>query len=131
MKTESRHTQFEKGKPDKNGQELLSELMELLKKQLFLAKNGEIKKAVPLSNRAEELLDELSRLATPVDKNTAQCIRQLYNSLCLVFATEKKQLSERLARIKNGRISHGAYKSAMPKNTAPTEIGTVTPPRFF
>ncbi|KKK95656.1 hypothetical protein LCGC14_2670610 [marine sediment metagenome] len=131
MKTESRHTQSEKVHPGRNSQKLLSELMDLLKKQLYLAKNGEMGKVVLLSDRVEKLLDELSHLATPVDQTTVQCIRRLYNALCLVLATKKKQLAERLDRIRKGRISHCAYKDVLPKKTGPADIETVAPTSLF
>ena len=109
--------------PDGNGPKTLSELLDLLAKQLRLAKNGELEKVDLLSGRVEKLLDELSRFAVPIDQTTAQRIRQLYNALCLVFAAEKTELAERLNRMRKGKTSLCAYKGVFvgKKNPSDTE----------
>ncbi len=112
---------FAEAEADGNSQKTLSELLDLLAKQLRLAKNGELEKVDLLSGRVEKLLDELSRFAVPIDQTTARRIRQLYNALCLVFAAEKTELAERLNRMRKGKTSLCAYKDVLAGNTNPSD----------
>lgn len=121
MKTRPRYMRPAEVEADGNGQKTLSELLDLLAKQLRLAKNGELEKVDLLSGRVEKLLDELSRFAVPIDQTTAQRIRQLYNALCLVFATEKTELAERLNRMRKGKTSLCAYKDGLVGKTNPSD----------
>ena len=116
--------------PDGNDPKTLSELLDLLAKQLRLAKNGELEKVDLLCGRVEKLLDELSRFAVPIDQATAQRIRQLYNALCLVFATEKRELGEKLNRMRKGKISLSAYKDVFSRKTNPSDTGKLSKARY-
>jgi hypothetical protein len=94
---------------------LLDELEVLLSKQIELAHQGDAagERFNALTAMAGSLVGEISQLgpAGPGEyQHRFQRLRELYETLSLVLAAEKADVSEELTRIRRGRKIIGTYR---------------------
>lgn len=95
-----------------DGEKLLTELRTMLEKQVSLARNGKLEEVSSLIARVGDLLAEPSACPSlPRDNEQCECIRRLYNEVCLILTVQKNEIAERLQKIQTGKNSLRAYRN--------------------
>jgi len=93
-------------------QQLVSDLQHLLQKQIELAQQGEISTVELMSQQADDLVKKIAQtkiLEQPAFKDQRERLRSLYADLCIVLATEKADVIDRLNHVRKGKKTIAAY----------------------
>ncbi|MHC4748497.1 MAG: hypothetical protein ACYTFW_01350 [Planctomycetota bacterium] len=95
---------------------LLDELQSLLEKQLELAHQGNSasEQVEALGKQADRLVEKISQieiLKRAEFKNQRECLKKLYDELCLAVTTQKIETAEQLSQLRIGRKTIEAYRS--------------------
>ena len=96
---------------------LVDELQTLLKKQVDLARRGNIKNVEMLNERAASLVEKIIQTGTPRSPQTilnpeqAKLLAKLYEDLYLAISAQKAGLCAELKQIRKGKRTIQAYRS--------------------
>ena len=96
---------------------LLDELQVLLKKQIDLARQGNIREFEVLSKQADSLVGKISQtgILDPADpasnKVRREQLQKLYEKLCLAVTAQKADASEKLRQVRKGKRTIQTYLS--------------------
>jgi hypothetical protein len=95
---------------------LLDELQSLLEKQLELAHQGNSasEQGEALGRQADQLVEKIAQteiLKRAEFKDRQECLKKLYNELCLAVTTQKTETAEQLSQLRRGRKTIEAYRS--------------------
>ena len=91
----------------------LYDLKSLLKKQIGLARRGNIKEVEVLSKQASALVEKvkLSGVLESADyKSQGEQLQKLYQDLCFAITTQQAGIGEELKRIRKGKRTVAAYR---------------------
>ena len=92
--------------------ELIKELESLLLKQLKCAEAEDLEALLPMASQADRLVELISSVADVQDLHhdpRADGARELYRRLCLVLASRKSTLSDRLRKLRGSKKAVRAY----------------------
>jgi ribosomal protein S20 len=92
----------------------LDELQALLKKQIEAAQAGNLTSVELLSRQADSLVSKIARsgvLERSEVKSRREQLQKLYGNLCLALTGQKKDVSEKLIRIRRGKKTIQVYHS--------------------
>jgi hypothetical protein len=85
-----------------------------LEKQINLARQGNISSLLHLSKKTNALVEKIVQkgvFALPGFKNQRDHLHKLYEELCLVIATQKADVTEKLSHVRKGKRLIGSYRS--------------------
>ncbi|MHC4643712.1 MAG: hypothetical protein ACYS32_18880 [Planctomycetota bacterium] len=97
---------------------LLDELQVLLKKQIDLARQGNIRGFEVLSKQADSLVGKIAQTGILSSANAAfdgqrreqlERLRKLYEKLCLAITAQKADVSEKINQVRKGKRTMQAY----------------------
>jgi len=99
---------------NKSSSSRLYDLQSLLKKQIGLARKGNIKEVEILSEQASSLVEKVKLsgvLESAEFKNQREQLQKLYQDLCLAITAQQAGTTEELKRIRKGKKTIAAYHS--------------------
>ena len=85
--------------------QMIAYLEDLLSRQLEKLRKYDLDGAFQLAEQSREMADRvagLGLLERPEDAEQKARLRELYNQICLVIATEREEVSEKLKQIREG-----------------------------
>lgn len=96
--------------------QLLDELQGLLEKQIELVYRGNSSggRFGVLSNQAYSLVEKIAQtgiLNRAEFKNQRECLKKLYEDLCLAVTAQKTQTAEQLSQLRRARKTIKTYRS--------------------
>lgn len=95
---------------------LLDKLQVVLRKQIELARQGDVGEVETLVEQAGLLMEEINDLGIlelPGYKNYRGKLQRLYKELCLILAGQKAGISGELSQIRKGRRTIKTYHSSV------------------
>ena len=97
----------------KSSSSRLYDLKSLLKRQIGLARKGNIKEVEVLSEQASSLVEKVKLsgvLESAEHKSQLEQLQKLYQELCLVITAQQARTTEELKRIRKGKRTIAAYR---------------------
>lgn len=98
-------TMQETQKPTETEVQMIAYLEDLLSRQLEKLRKYDLDGAFQLAEQSREMADQvagLGLLERPEFDQEKEQIRGLYNQICLVIASERQEVSEKLKQIREG-----------------------------
>ena len=92
--------------------QLVDDLQGILKRQIELARRGNINGVEVLTSQANSLVEKIAHsgiLEMAAFENRREQLQELYNTLHLTLAAQKADTTDMLSRVRKGRKVLGAY----------------------
>jgi hypothetical protein len=100
-------------KTDNINHQLIDKLHTVLKKQMKMARKGNLMQLEDLTQKADAIVEEIaeaSDLEQIKQTNQWKQLEKIYQQLTLILASQKYSIEQQIKQIRNGRKTLQAYK---------------------